>query len=248
MKHEGFLSLFKNDKPILAMLHLKGENDDDIFERFKKELDIYIRSGVDAVIVETYYGQYQNLVQALEYLYNSKLDIVYGVNCLNIDHMGFYLAKKYKAAFVQIDSVVGHVKPRDEATLQAFFDLERSDYDGYVLGGVRFKYQPLLSTKSLKEDLDISKTRCDGVCVTQDRTGQETSLDKIKEFRNILGDFPLIVAAGVTANNIKDSFEIVDGAIIGSYFKDNFKDEGDVCEEHVKEIVNIVNEIRNKKI
>lgn len=248
MKREGFLSLFKNDKPILAMLHLKGENDDDIFERFKKELDIYIRSGVDAVIVETYYGQYQNLVQALEYLYNSKLDIVYGVNCLNIDHMGFYLAKKYKAAFVQIDSVVGHVKPRDEATLQAFFDLERSDYDGYVLGGVRFKYQPLLSTKSLKEDLDISKTRCDGVCVTQDRTGQETSLDKIKEFRNILGDFPLIVAAGVTANNIKDSFEIVDGAIVGSYFKDNFKDEGDVCEEHVKEIVNIVNEIRNKKI
>lgn len=244
MGREKFLSLFKNKKPIIAMLHLKGTSDKDIFERFKKELDIYIHSGIDAVMVETYYGQYPNLVQALEYLQKEKSDIIYGVNCLNVDHMGFYLAKKYNAAFVQIDSVVGHVKPRDEATLQAFFDLERKEYDGYVLGGVRFKYQPVLSIKSLKEDLEIAKTRCDCICVTQDRTGQETSMEKITEFRNNLGDFPLFVAAGVTAANISKSFKIVDGAVIGSYFKDNFKDEGDVCEEHVKEIVKIVNDIR----
>lgn len=32
-------------------------------------------------------------------------------------------------------------------------------------------------------------TRCDAIAVSQDETGQETSMDKIREFRNIIGDF-----------------------------------------------------------
>lgn len=244
MENKDFLGLFKNEKPIIAMLHLKGDGRQDVLERFKRELDIYLRCDVDAVIVETYYGNYDNMIDALEYLASQYIKIPYGINCLNIDHMGFYLAKKYKADFVQIDSVVGHVKPRDEATLQAFFDLERSEYDGCLIGGVRFKYQPMLSINTLEEDLKIATGRCDGVCVTQDRTGQETSLDKINDFRNTLKEFPLIVAAGVTKDNIKDSLSICDAAIVGSYFKDNFKDEGEVEESHVKEIMNIVKEIR----
>lgn len=243
MNDKNFLNLFHNKKPIIGMLHLKGSDDQDIFERFKKEVEIYESAGIDAVIAETYYGTYHNLVEALEYLQRSNIKIPYGVNCLNVDHMGFYLAKKYQATFIQVDSVVGHVKPRDEETLQAFFDLEREDYDGYLLGGVRFKYQPMLSENTLEEDLKIAKKRCDGICVTQDKTGQETSLEKIKEFRKYLGDFPLIVAAGATPENIKESLKIADGAIIGSYFKDNYTDNGDVCKEHVQEIVDIVREM-----
>lgn len=53
----GFLGLFKNEKPILAMLHLKGENDADIEERMKKEIDLYVENGVDCIIVENYFRQ-----------------------------------------------------------------------------------------------------------------------------------------------------------------------------------------------
>nr|WP_265340904.1 hypothetical protein [Clostridioides difficile] len=31
----------------------------------------------------------------------------YGVNCLNVDTMGFELATKYNASYIQVDSVVG---------------------------------------------------------------------------------------------------------------------------------------------
>lgn len=245
MQSKNFLELFKVKKPVIGMLHLKGDDDEDIFKRFKKELEIFVASGIDAVIVETYFGKYHNLEQALEYL-SIKKPILYGVNCLNIDHMGFYLGKKYSTAFIQVDSVVGHVKPRDEETLQNFFDLERSDYKGYLLGGVRFKYQPLLSKNTLEEDLKIAQKRCDAICVTEDATGQETSIKKIKEFRNNIGDFPLIVAAGVTPENIKKAFEYADGAIIGSYFKDNYKDDGEVSEEHVLRLIKKVKEIRGQ--
>lgn len=247
METRKVLSIFKNKKPVIGMLHLKGETREEVFERFKKELSIYLECGIDAVIVENYFGDYDDLVNALEYISNLNLEIPYGINCLNVDQMGFYLGKKYHASFIQVDSVVGHVKPRDEATLSAFFDLMRKDYEGYVFGGVRFKYQPMLSVKSVEEDLEIAKTRCDAVCVTQDRTGQETSLEKIAQFRKGLGDFPLIVAAGVTAENMEKQFEYADAVIVGSYFKDNYKDEGDLCADHVKEIMCLAEKIRRKE-
>ena len=93
-KKKGFLSIFKNEKPILGMLHLKGSDDEDVFERFKRELDIYVKGGVDAIIVENYFGRYNNLEKALAYVEQAKLDIPYGVNCLNVDQMGFELAEK----------------------------------------------------------------------------------------------------------------------------------------------------------
>ncbi len=91
--------------------------------------------------MEDYFGTYGDMRRALEYIREAKSEIVYGVNCLNIDAMGFELAQEFGAAFVQLDSVVGHVKPRDEEALEAFLDLYRGRYDGCVLGGVRFKYQ-----------------------------------------------------------------------------------------------------------
>lgn len=59
---------------------------------------------------------------------------------------------------------------------------------------------------------------CDAVVVTGAGTGKETPLDKIKAFRKILGDFPLIIGAGLTADNI-EQMQYADGAIVGSYFK-----------------------------
>lgn len=244
MERKGFLEIFKNKKPVFAMLHLKGETAEEKFERAKKEIHDYIEGGVDAVIVENYYGQYEDMETVLAYLQKENFGIVYGVNCLNVDPMGFYLAKKYGASFVQLDSVAGHLHVRDDSAFAAFINLVREHYDGYILGGVRFKYQPYLSGRSLEEDLKIGMTRCDAVVVTQDATGQETSMDKINEFREIMGDFPLVVGAGMTPENCEKQFAVADAAIVGSYFKDTHKDTGDVYLPHVKEMMEAVNKVR----
>lgn len=243
-KHRDFLKLFSAQKPIMAMLHLKSDAEKNALERTKTELDIYLSEGVDAVIVEDYFGTYDDMVGALEYLQTLKQDVVFGVNCLNFDALGFELARNYHADFIQLDSVIGHVKPRDERSLEVFLDHERASYEGAVLGGVRFKYQPMLSRRTLEQDLASAQDRCDAVAVTQDATGQETSLDKISEFRQHLGDFPLIVAAGVTPKNLTHSLRVADGAVVGSYFKHNYKDAGEVDREHVHTLMQAVNELR----
>lgn len=240
-----FLKIFKNKKPIFGMLHLKGDSDEEVFERAKKEIDIYRENRIDAVIVENYYGNYYQMEKVLNYLNESKFeDLIYGVNCLNVDVMGFELANKYNASFVQFDSVAGHLKERDDYTYEAFINKYRKESKAFILGGVRFKYQPYLSGRTLEEDLKIGMTRCDAIVVTQDATGQETSMEKIKEFRKIIGDFPLVIGAGVTAENCIEQLSIGDAAIVGSYFKDTYKDSGDVDGEHVKKLLDRLKEIR----
>lgn len=243
---KGILSVFKNKKPIIAMVHLKGDTPDEIFEIAKEEIHIFEENGVDGIMLENYYGNYYDLERILEYVSTSNLSIPYGVNCLNVDAMGFELANRYNASYIQVDSVVGHVKPRDEATLEEFFKLYRGNCKAYLIGGVRFKYQPVLSEKTVEEDLQIGMTRCDAIAVTENATGEETSMEKIKLFRKNLGDFPLVIAAGVTLENAKKQLEIGDIAIVGSYFKDTFKDTGDVSSDHVKTFMNEIKKMREE--
>ena len=240
----GILDIFKEKKPIIGMIHCKGNGDDDTFERAMREIGIYRAGGVDAVMVETYFGDYNQVVRVLDELKRNNPGIPYGVNCLNIDAMGFELAARYDCDFLQIDSVIGHVKPRDEATLAAFFETFRPRCRAFLMGGVRFKYQPVLSEKTEEEDLLESRSRCDAVCVTGDGTGMETSLDKIKRFRSTLGDFPLFVCAGLTTANVYEQLQYADGAVVGSWFKDTHKDDGEVCAEHVAEFMQEVRRLR----
>lgn len=246
MEKKGIMSLFKQEKPIIGVIHCKGDTDEDVLARAKKEIGIYEACGLDGVLVETYFGTYHQVEQVLSYLQNEKKDMIYGVNCLNVDAMGFVLAEKYGCHMLQIDSVGGHLKARDDESLDAFFNYFRKDGGAYLLGGVRFKYQPVLSGRSVEEDLKICMPRCDVVCVTGDATGQETSLDKIRQFRSAIGDFPLFICAGMTADNVKEQLRVADGGVIGSYFKDNYQDNGDVCEEHVKRLMEQVWELRKE--
>ncbi len=236
---------FQVPKPIIAMLHMKGTDAADVQARAVREFQIYRDNGVDAVMVEPYFGTYTQVERMLDYLAQHGEGMPFGVNCLNVDAMSFELAAKYGCGFIQADSVVGHVKPRDEESLQAFFDTFRKrSPNALLMGGVRFKYQPMLSVRTLEEDLKTAMTRCDIVCVTQNATGEETSLDRIKAFRAGLGDFPLFVCAGLRPDNLAEQLKIGDGAVVGSYFKDNFRDHGEVEPSHVRAFMAEVEALR----
>ncbi len=238
------LSIFANTKPVVGVIHSRGDSPEDAAALAEKEIKAYYENGLDGILVETYFGNYHNAAAILELLRRKKLPVPYGINCLNIDAMTFEMANDYGCAFMQIDSVVGHVKPRDEASLGEFFRRFRARTGAALMGGVRFKYQPVLSENTLEEDLHIAMDRCDCICVTQDATGQETSPERIRTFKDVIGAFPLFVCAGVTPDNVTEQLGIADGAVVGSYFKDNYRDTGIVCGGHVKEIMDRVRMLR----
>ena len=51
------------------------------------------------------------------------------------------------------------------------------------------------------------------VVCTGSGTGQATPFEKVKEFKSILGDFPIIVGAGVTDKTAAETAKCSDGAI-----------------------------------
>ena len=235
-------------KPIIAMLHLKGDSSKEIMARMVKETEIYYKNGVDAVLVENYFGNTENCIQALDWLYKNLPDKSYGVNILGDFEKAFELAEKYNADFIQIDSVCGHLGPAaDYAYAKELIGLMKSR-SFQVLGGLRFKYQPIQSGRTLEEDAELAKLRCDAVVTTGTRTGSECPTEKLSEFRKVLGDFPLIVGAGVTADNVCEKLRFADGVIIGSWLKQGHFDFGDVCEEYVKRLMDKVVEFRKEYI
>ncbi len=236
-----FLELFENKKPILGMLHLKGDDPEERLQRAVTEADIYAECGVDAMIVEDYFGGEADVENALAYLSKNRPLYILGVNVLNNFAKSYELALRYGAKFMQVDSICGHLDPNDEKEYFELVDGYRDDKKISVIGGVRFKYQPYLSNRSLLEDLKIGMEHCDAIAVTGAGTGIGTDTEKIRQFRETLSDFPLVVAAGMTKETIKEKLSIGDAAIVGSTFKDTRKDSGDVSREHVLEFMGEVN-------
>lgn len=240
-----FSEVFPTKKSVIGVIHLKGTDDADIKDRARREIDLYVSGGLDGVIFEDYFGTYPYLEWVLDYARGQKLGVPYGVNCLNFDSLCFKLARDYSCDFLQLDSVVGHVKPRDEATLDAFFALERPTCEALVMGGVRFKYQPVLSEKSLEEDLLTAQRRCDAVCITGDGTGMQTPMEKIRHFRDALGCFPMVICSGLNTENCTEQLRIADAAVVGSFFKDTGKDTGDVSAEKIRLLMDKVRALRD---
>jgi len=229
-----FRTVFPSGRAGFAMLHLKGEDRADRLDRARREIEIYASSGLDAFIVENYFGDVDDVVSVLDHLRETRPDAVFGINILRDDWRAFELAREYGAAFLQLDSVAGHLVPDEDAAFAERLAAERGATSALVFGGVRFKYQPVLSGRSVQEDLQLGAARCDAIVVTGEGTGLITPAEKTAEFRAVVGDaFPLIVGAGVTPENVAAQLALADGVIVGSALKDTLADTGDVSAENV---------------
>jgi len=202
-------------KSIFGMVHLCGVNP---VERALEEIKIYENEGLQGIIVENYHGTIEDVIEVLQNV-NTKLEI--GVNILPNEYStAFTISNLYNAKFIQLDYISG--KYGKNTTL------DEADYLSYrnrhsnisVFGGVWPKYYVPAAGSNLENDLKNAMTLCDAIVVTGAGTGKETPIDKIKSFRNIIGDFPLIIGAGLNAENISQ-MEYADGAIVGSCFKPN---------------------------
>lgn len=232
-----YQDLFVKPKPVMAMIHLKGDSCESVQERARREIDIYLNCGVDAVLVENYFGSAGDVGWTLKYLQEHLPGATYGVNVLGDYRRAFELAGEYGAKYIQIDSVCGHLRPKEDERYAEELASLRGQCDVVLLGGVRFKYQPVRSGREQDEDVALGMKRCDAIVVTGEGTGMATPVGKVKDFRTVAGDFPLIIGAGVTPNRLREGIGLCDGFIVGSWFKEGHKDYGEVSEAYVREFM-----------
>ena len=228
--------LFNKEKPVFGMIHLSAQQGMTMLELAKQEMEIYLRNGIHPLI-ENYFGSDEDCETVLKWISEAHPEAVYGLNILGDYHKAFELAERYDARFIQIDSVCGHLKPARDAEYEKELAEVRHQYDCVLLGGVRFKYQAVRSGRSVEEDLRIGMQRCDAIVCTGEGTGLATPMQKLSDFKDVVGDFPVVVGAGVTLETAKETVGKSDGAIVGSWFKDGHDASGVVNEQYVEEFM-----------
>ena len=232
------------------MIHLSGNTEKEAIQRANEELDIYEEGGVDGAILENYCVEEGRLIRAIKPLKEKSRNLVLGVNVLPNEYvLAFELAKMYHLDFIQLDYVAGKYtsgSPINKEFYEKAIGTTNAILPIAVLGGVWPKYYNPVVGSSLEKDLKYGMKMADAIVVTGERTGEETPMEKILRFREIAGDFPLIIGAGLTVQNARQQLEVADGAIVGSYFKP----EGDISkmvERHrVMALMDVVNAARLK--
>ena len=233
-----FFEVFSR-KPVIGMVHTNSDSTMSMLELAQTEIETYLRHGV-CPLIEDYYGTEDDCEEVLEWLQATHPNVIYGLNILGDHAQSFALASKYGARFIQIDSVCGDLTPEEEISYVYDLNEHRRRYDGIILGGVRFKYYDVLSRRSLSEDLILGRERCDAIVCTGSGTGKETPIKKVEDFKSALGDFPVIVGAGVNSDNAAETIKKCDGMIIGSWFKCNHDAYNMVNEKYVKEFMEVI--------
>jgi uncharacterized protein len=231
--------------PILGMIHLAGQ---DPVQRALKEIAIYAKEGVDGAIIENYVGSTGDVIATLEALQGRDLGLVLGINVLpNEYNQAFPIAKRFGADFIQLDHVAGTYRGHRgpiELSHHIYEQTKMQHPDVVVLGGVHPKYYEPKEGSNLEVDLMIGMQRAEAIVVTGEGTGLATPLDKVKLFRSVLGDHPLIIGAGLTLENVEKSLGLADGAIVGSWFKPNGDIHSSVDPYRVRDFMVAVKAVR----
>jgi predicted TIM-barrel enzyme len=230
--------------PIFGMIHLAGTNP---VKRAIEEVLVYEENGLDGTIVENYHGSIRDVVLALEALVSIQKKIAIGVNVLPNEYLkSFNLADRYGAKFIQLDYVAGSYAS-GELDFQGYSRARMRYPNILVLGGVWPKYYHPLKGSNLIEDLTVGKGRAEAIVVTGERTGEETPIKKIREFRDILGSHPLVIGAGLNLVNVYEQLSIADGAIVGSFLKKDRNTCNELDLSKIKDFMSIVRRVREIK-
>ncbi|MBI2666489.1 hypothetical protein HYX13_02660 [Candidatus Woesearchaeota archaeon] len=230
--------------PIFGMIHLAG---DVPVKRALEELALFEEESVDAAIIENYHGSIGDVEQTLLEIRLRTSKIVLGVNILpNQYFLSFDFAKRYGACFIQLDHISG-IYTNGMLLEGLYRQYKEKHSDTFVLGGVWPKYYSPLPGSDLEKDLCEGVRRAEAIVVTGAGTGKETPLEKIKKFREVIGEHPLVVGAGLTPENAYKQLSIADGGIVGSSLKIGNQTYNPVDRIKVRDFMDVVKEVRKEK-
>ena len=238
-----FSDLFGERKPVIGVLHLLGLPGSPrypgsmapVYDQAMRELAVFMQFGIDAVIVENFHdvpffpgrvpaetvaalaGVTRDVVRAV--------DVPVGVNVLRSDgESAVAIAVGSGARFVRVNvhmnavvSEQGIIEGQSHLSTRLRSAL-RSDV--LILTDVGVKHAAQLAGRGLAtetRDLD-ERGMADGIIVSGDRTGAETSVEDVDVVRATTA-LPILIGSGATPENVNRVRGKVDGLIVGSYFK-----------------------------
>jgi hypothetical protein len=188
-------------KRILPVIHLIDEK--TLFQN----IETCLECNINQVFIINHITDYKDLLQKSLLVKNKYPEMWIGINCLDL-HPQYILNQDFNFDGVWIDQTL---------TLK---DIENKKFRGEVFSGLNFKYQKQFENEELKEMINLIKITSNIACTSGSGTGKEAPLEKIKNIKALLGDFPLALASGVSVNNIESYLPYVNNFLVASSITD----------------------------
>ena len=256
-------------KPIIGVVHLKPlpgspnyQGDlNDIIDRAVKDSRMLNEGGVDGIIVENYMDnpfkvriREPETIAAMTVIVKEivrEVNVPVGVSFLrNSGVEALAIAYATNAKFIRVNvycfpviAPEGTIEPiaREVQELKS-----RLKANIEVYADVAVKHAYLHYSASIDELAIETANRCraDAVIVTGKATGEPPELVDVQLAKK--SKKPVIIGSGIAINNIKLYWDIADGFIIGTYFKEENITINPIDASKVRKFMAIVNELRRK--
>jgi len=246
-------TLFQSKKPLIGMVHLPRLNDvRDILVPIQKAIaDIKAlgKAGFNGVLLENYNDdpEYETVtpMQAasmamIAWEVSKICTIPFGVQLLLNDwEASLAICRLTKASFTRLDVFVDNVTGKwgdiypETDKIMAYKKLVCPDL--LLFTDVQVKHKQMIDpAKTLEQSVqEAVLANSDGIVVTSSKTGEETPMETIRRAKAASGDRPVLIGAGVSAENIVAQLSVADAAIVGTSIMTN----GAVDLEKAKKLV-----------
>ncbi|MCX8205424.1 MAG: BtpA/SgcQ family protein [Candidatus Nezhaarchaeota archaeon] len=264
--------LFKVDKPIIGVVHLKPlpgspmyeGGFEEVVEEALRDARALVEGGVDGILVENYGDRPfragrvgAETVAAMSSVVvevAKAVDVPVGVNVLRSDGpAAMAIAAVSRAKFIRVNVYVGAVAT-EQGVISGCADevvmvRRRLRANVKVMADVGVKHARQLAYLSLGEEaLDaVERGMADALIVTGPRTGVPPSIERIAEVKQAAPLTPVFIGSGISLANVEGLLKVGDGGIVGTYFRRGSL-EAPVDQEKVSELMRAVSKLRARRL
>ena len=264
-----FTELFKNKKPIIAMVHLPAlpgtplyepeEGIKKIISSATKDIDALQAAGVDAIMFgnenDRPYELNVNMASTATMAFvigqvKNKISVPFGVNVLWDPMSTIALAAATGADFVReiftgtYASDMGYWSPNAGKAMRYRNQLHREDL--LMFFNISAEFAHSLDQRSLEDrakSVSFSSLP-DAILVSGQITGESAKINDLESVKNVLPLIPVIANTGVKLDNVREILGIADGAIVGSSLKIDGNTWNEVDPERAKIFMDKVRKLR----
>lgn len=260
-------NIFKSDKPIIGCVHLtalpgtphydKTVSFKEQVERARREIIALQEAGFDAIVFANegdrpYLSKVgPEIIAAYTRIVSQALDVVkipYGCGVLVDPYAAISIAKAIDATFIRayISGVYADMcgltvyKPGEIMRFKKNIDADNVNIYCYcdAHGGTS------LDTRSQPDMVDTAFSVLDsaGVLVPGQHAGLAPDFSEVEKIKNRFPDKPVMIASGITPENVKEALRISDGMVIGTFVKQNGILWNEVDPERAKRFIHAAKE------
>lgn len=216
MRKNRFRARFPKPHTFLPVIHV------ETLEQARRNVAIAIENGADGVFLINHRIHHRELMHIYGVIATDYSSLFVGLNVLDLpDSRDVFIVGNAPLTLAGLWSdnawtATAAVRRRAESFL---VQRKYREWDGIYFGGVEFKGQEQLGDAAAAARTTMPFV--DVITTSGDATGKPPTVEKIRAMADATGDFPLVIASGMSPENVYEYLD-ADGFLVSSSISKSF--------------------------